>query len=205
MNIITMPHYQYPNCQGPSSIEWKCNDTIARTVSPFTGAETLYDWQNGFWSVSLSFKPMDNYAAQLWQAFLLQARSGLNSFYLGDDRYKYPRGTAKGTPVINGSDIGGYSLPVRGFDANQIACLQAGDKLQVATHIYTVTTPFSSDANGNGSVSVWPNIRGDGQVDGIDVNLIRPKGLFRLKDNNHSFSTTTGLYGMNSLELVEVL
>lgn len=205
MTLVDCPHYVYRGVCGPQSIEWTNNEAVASTQSPFTGAIKTYDWGASWWSGQLSFNKMDQRSYNAWTAFLLANRGGANAFQIGDPKAKQPFGTALGTPAVNGVQSG-YSLVTDGWTPNQGCLLFVGDYIQIGYRLYRITAPASSDANGAATLSIWPNLRADCQVDNLAIKTRACKGLFKLKPGTTSGSVTTdALWGIGALEIIEAI
>jgi hypothetical protein len=204
MVILTCPHYSTPRVVGPSSIQWTNNEAIANTQSPFTGAIKTYDWGASWFSASVSFGQMDRHSYAAWSAFLMACRGGSNAFMLGDPRAVYPQGSALGTPLVNGAQSG-YTLSTRGWKASQHGLLLAGDYIQIGYRLYCITQNASSDSSGDSTLDIWPNLRSDNQTDGLSIITRNCKGLFKLKDGGTQTSVNVGLYGINSIQIIEAI
>src|SRR5690348_13565663 len=88
----------------PASIEWNPQDTVGMTTNPFTLQQQTYDWQSSCFEGTAIMPPIDQDTALAWEAFLLGLRGTKNVFQMGDPLRTSPKGTALGTPVVNGQN-----------------------------------------------------------------------------------------------------
>jgi hypothetical protein len=205
VNIIGLPCDTIAGVTAPSSIQWDPQEAVAVSVSGFTGQTQSYDWQASWWEGQISFPQMSRYDADAWSAFILQCRGQSNAFMFGDPKAVLPKGSALGSPVVNGGSQFGYSLNTRGWQANAISILLPGDYIQIGYRLYKVLNPVNTDGSGNATLAIWPNLR-DMPVDGTTIQIKNCKGLFSLKTNSgNKFSVNVGLYGLTGIAIRERL
>lgn len=205
MNIVALPCDSVPGVTAPSSIEWDTQEAVAANVSPFTGATQTYDWQASWLEGQVSFPAMSRYSYDAWSAFVAECRGQLNCFQLGDPKAVYPKGSALGSPVVNGAAQTGYSLVTRGWTANSTGLLLFGDYIQIEYRLYRVLDNVTSDGSGNATISVWPNLR-DQPADGTAIITRNCKGLFRLAANSgNKFSVNATSYGSAGFKIREAI
>lgn len=89
-------------------------------------------------------------------------------------------------PLVNGASQTGGSLNIDGLSPNQTSVLLPGDYIQLgsgsSTQLYKVLTTTTTNASGQATVDIWPNLRSS-PADNSAVTIINTKGRFRLKDN----------------------
>ena len=203
--VFSAPCDSIVGVTAPSSIEWNPREFVSKNESPFTGQTQTYDWQVSMWEGMVSFPPMSRLSADAWSSFILALRGPIHCFMLGDPKARLPKGTAKGTPLVNGANQTGYTLYTDGWDANQPNLLVVGDFIQIGWRLYKVTQTVASDSTGHGILSIWPNLR-DLPADNTPVVVTNCKGIFRLaQSTNNKWSTNVGNYGMTGLQIREVL
>ncbi len=211
-SIVALPSDTDPLCAAPSSIEWDPQEAVACTSNPFTGAEQLFDWGASWWQGQLSFRSMTRYSADVWQAFILELRGGINVFSIGDPLRVAPKGVPLGAPLVSGAGQVGYSLVTRGWQPNSVGLLLPGDYFSVpigpgpGTRLYRALEAVSSDASGSATISFWPPLR-DQPGDGVAIATSNCTGLFRLaanKGNKFSVNATT-LDGFTGLAIREAI
>lgn len=200
--LVPLPCDSIPGVLQPSSIEWDAQEAVAVSTSPFTGQSQIYDWMASWWEGTLSLPKMDRASADAWSAFVLACRGGANVFQLGDPKAREPKGTALGAGEVIGNGQTGYVLNTTGWKANQPALFLAGDFIQIGYRLYKLTGNASSDASGNATLYIWPNLR-DTVSSLTPIASRNCKGLFRLKQTANKWSTNPGAYGVSGLPIRE--
>jgi hypothetical protein len=176
----------------PQTVDWIVNDIVASVLSPFSGQLQIQDWQSGWLEASISMPPMQHADAQDWAAFFMGCRGMVNTFLFGDPLAVAPRGSGSGTPVVDGASQSGFSLATKGWTDSASGVLLPGDWIQIGAstqRIYRVLSSTTSDASGNATVSIWPQLR-ESPNDGDPITLNNTQGTFRLKSNTRKFSVT---------------
>ncbi len=204
-NIIALPSDQWPNVAPPSMLEFAPVDSVAVSTSPYTGQTQVYDWQNARWMGTINFAPMSAVSAAYWQAWLLEARAGLNVFQLGNPQFASPAGTGLGQPVVNGNFQAGFSVATRGWLPSMFGLLLPGDRIQIGYYLYRICSPVNSDANGDAVLSIWPNLRAQ-PGDSTPIQLANPMGLWRLAPNSkNKWTEHAANHGMSPVQIVEAI
>lgn len=179
------------------------------TESPFNLKEQVYNWEGQRWSMSLSMPPLTNRdIACDWITFGLKLRGIFNVFLMGDPSSKNPRGVATGNPIVDGNNQTGGFLKVKGFTQNITNILRKGDYIQYGSglnsRLHMVVEDVNSDLNGVALLPLVPDLRYS-PLDETPVILNSPKGVFRLTDNNFSWSVEPSRIVRLSFDAVEVL
>lgn len=204
MNIVGLP-CDTVGAVHPSSIEFDPLEKVEQNTSIYTGQAQTYDLMNSLWTGTISLPSMYRTDADAWQAFILACRGMINCFLLGDPTASTPKGVASGAPVVAGAGQTGYSLVTRGWTHSIPNILTTGDYIQIGYRLYRLTDNASSDASGNATLSIWPNLR-DLPADGTAIITRNCKGLMRLAQNQgNSYSTTPALYGVTGLKFREAI
>lgn len=121
------------------------------------------------WKIAVSYPPMtrDEFAPIF--AFAVSQRGAFDTFTLTLPQHDTPRGTATGTPLVNGAHgRGAVSISTDGWTNNITGIMKAGDILKFASHskVYMIT----ADAN-------------SGPTTGPATLLITPPLIESLADN----------------------
>ena len=191
-NIISMP----ATPAAPASVEFTAEDTVAVSISPFTGQQQVQDWGASFLEASVSLPALTHPQAQQWIAFLLALRGQANVFQLGDPLAVSPQGSGAGAPLVDGAGQTGYTIKLKGFTASAANVLLPGDWIQIGYRIYRTLIAASADSTGRLALSIWPQIR-ESPGDGAAVVLNRTQGLWRLQNNARKWSISAArVYGM---------
>lgn len=182
-NLVTLPSIP----AAPASIVYRMNDVVGATASAFTGQQQIQDWQQAYFEATATYPPMQDADAQEWIGFLAALRGIAGVFQLGDPLRTTPRGSASGTPLVNGANQTGFSLLIKGFTANATGVLKAGDWIQVGYRAYRMQAALNADVSGHATASIWPNLR-ESPGDGDAIVTSGVKALWCLKANQRSWS-----------------
>lgn len=89
-------------------------------------------------------------------------------------------------PLVNGGSQVGDALVIDGCSPSVTGFLLPGDYIQLGssttTQLYKVLTQVDTDASGNATLDLWPNLRSS-PADNSTIIVANTKGRFRLKDN----------------------
>lgn len=203
LNIVGLPCDLDAGVRAPSSIEWDMQEMVASGPPSLTGQVQTYDWMNSWWEAQVSFTPMTRLSHDYWTAFLADCRGTSNAFMIGDPKARSPKGSPSGVPVVAGAGQTGYSLVTRGWTPGKSRLLLVGDFIQIGYRLYKVRDQVNSDASGDATLSIWPNLR-DLPADGTVIQCSNCKGLFRLKNaSGNKSSTNVGNYGLAGFAIRE--
>ncbi len=190
--IITMP----ATPSAPATVEFTAQDTVAVSISPFTGQQQVQDWQASWLEASVSMPALTHAQAQEWIAFLMAVRGQANVFQLGDPLAVSPRGTHLGTPLVDGANQTGYLLATKGWTPSAVGVLLPGDWIQIGYRIYRTLAIATADGAGKLVLGIWPQLR-ESPGDGDAITLNNTKGLWRLAANARKWSIVNSrTYGM---------
>jgi hypothetical protein len=178
-----------PTNIGIANITLSAENAVAISQSPFTYQQQVVAHPGQRWAASISLPPMKRQDAEYWVAFLLSLKGQVGTFLLGDPNCVAAQGSASttpGTPRVNGGGQTGDTLIIDGLPINTTGYLLPGDYIQlgsgVTAYLYKVLTQVNSDASGNATLDLWPNLRISPGDNGLLV-VANTKGRFRLKDN----------------------
>lgn len=196
---ITYP-LTLPSHTGIRNITLRAVNTVGLTQSPFTYAQQAVAHSGQRWEVDVTLPAMNRADAEQWVAFLISLRGQLGTFTLGDPVGASPRGSAGGTPLVNGASQIGGTLAIDGCTASQTGWLKAGDYIQLGTAgsatLHKVLADVDSNGSGQVSVDIWPYIR-TAPSDNASVTVTNTVGRFRLASNTQNWSIRdTALYGI---------
>lgn len=189
-----------PSHTGIAQINFRAINTVGMSMSPFTYAQQVVAHSGQRWETDITLPPMKRADAEQWIAWLVSLRGQLGTFTLGDPTGSTPRGSAGGTPVVNGADQVGGTLAIDGCTASQTGWLKAGDYIQLGSGttatLHKVLQDANSDGSGNVSLDIWPYIR-SAPTDGSTVVTSNTVGKFRLASNEQNWSINeASIYGM---------
>jgi len=196
---ITYP-LTLPSHTGIRNITLRAVNTVGLTQSPFTYAQQAVAHSGQRWEVDVTLPAMNRADAEQWVAFLISLRGQLGTFTLGDPVGASPRGSAGGTPLVNGASQIGGTLNIDGCTASQTGWLKAGDYIQLGTAgsatLHKVLADVDSNGSGQVAVDIWPYIR-TAPSDNATVVVTNTIGRFRLASDEQNWSIReTALYGI---------
>lgn len=185
---------------GIKSMNIRAMNVVGMSQSPFTGQQQVYKHQGQWWEAEVTLPPMKRAEAEQIAAFLLKLNGRYGTFTLGDPANTAPRGVGTGTPLVNGGSQTGNSLITDGWTTSTTGIMKAGDWIQLgsgsASRLHKVLSDVNSDASGNASLDIWPNLRSS-PADNAQITVIAPKGVWRLASNDVNYSIDeASIYGM---------
>jgi hypothetical protein len=159
MAILALP--SSPNIK---QCRWILQGNTIEHISPFTRSIQTIELLSSRWMASFTLPPMKQSEAEIWMVWLARLQGRAGRFYAGDPSARVPRGTATGSPVVNGAGQCGISLVTSGWTPNLSSALKRGDYLSWDTpsgwrELHKVTGDFGSDASGNATLTIAPPIR----------------------------------------------
>lgn len=94
---------------------------------------------------------------ELW-GFVQKQRNAFDSFTLNLPDKNVPRGTATGTPLVNGASQNGTSIISDGWTINIPGIMKRGDLLKFNGHskVYQVTDDANSNGSGQATINISP-------------------------------------------------
>ena len=196
---ITYP-LALPTHTGIRSVELRAVNAVAYSQSPFTYAGQAHAYSGQTWQVDITLPPMRRSDAEQWIAWLISLRGQYGTFLLNDPLGCTPRGSAGGTPLVNGALQTGGTINLDGCTASQTGWLKAGDYIQLgsgsSSKLHKVLQDADSNASGEVSLDIWPHIR-TSPVDNAPVVTSSAKGVFRLSSNEQAWSVNeASIYGL---------
>lgn len=176
--------------------------------SPFTLSREIQDFGGDRWSCEFTLPAMRRATAEPWLATLLTLFGQKGTVLIGDPDARVPRGTASGTPQVDGANQTGRNLATKGWTALATNVLRAGDYIQLGTstttRLYKVLADASADAAGKATLSIFPRLR-ESPANSAAITTTAAKGTFRLASNDMSWATDyQGFYDLE-LSFVEAL
>lgn len=196
---VTYP-LSLPNSNSIRGIELRAINAVAYSRSPFTFAGQAHAYSGQMWTADITLKPMRRSDAEQWIAWLISLRGQFGTFLLNDPLGCTPRGSAGGTPLVNGSAQTGNLINIDGCTASQTGWLKAGDYVQFGSgssaSLHKVLEDVDTDGSGETTLEIWPSVR-TAPADNSTVVTSSAKGLFRLSSNEQAWSVNeASIYGI---------
>ncbi len=173
MSTITRPTQFIPRA---CTLMLATNQRVS--ASPFGGSEQAVDMLNDRWMMSCDLPPANHGNAAWMEAFIGSMRGQVNVVALYHFARPQPRGTARGTMLINGAVAqGASSIAIDGISPST-GTLLAGDMLGVGGQLFMVAADVTA-SGGAATVTIVNRVR-TAIADNASVTWDRPTTLFRL-------------------------
>lgn len=191
-----------------ATITVRAASAVQTSASPFTYQQQVQAHQGQIWRATITSPLLSRADADEWIAFLLKLNGLEHTFLLSDDSATEPRGSALGTPVVDGAGQTGQTLDTRGWTANETGVLLANDWFQVGSgssaRLYKNLTQADANASGEATLDIWPRVR-DEPADGTAITTSDPVGLFRLAQNVAEWQRDPTINNVVEFEAVEAI
>ena len=203
MAILSLPS-GFPE---PSKVEFWLGFNTQQHESPLSRDVQTLEMAGARWRAELTFPPMIPATWRVYTAFMAQLRGAAGRFYYPVPYpARTPRGTAGGTPLVNGGSQTGSSLITDGWTAG--ATLKAGDYFHFTNgaggrELKIVRSDITADGSGNLTITFDPPIR-SAPADNAALTVSSPSCIFGLADDDQGrVSYEEASFGSTSLSLVE--
>ncbi len=172
--------------------------------SPLDGTVQTLELTGARWQAHYELPPMKRAQAAAWTAFLTELLGSAGRFHGFDPDARMPRGSALGTPLVNGAGQTGKGLIVDGWSELETGLLLPGDYFEVNGELKMVTASVASDSAGEAALAFTPPLRAS-PADGAALTLANPKVTMMLADDEQAAwdADRASVYGI-SLAGVEV-
>ncbi len=166
--------------------------------SPLDGTVQTLELTGARWQVNYELPPMNRAQAAAWTAFLTGLLGSSGRFFGFDPDARTPRGSALGTPLVNGAGQTGKSLIVDGWSAVETGLLLPGDYFEVNGELKMVTAQADSDSSGEATLAFTPPLRAS-PPDGAVLTLTNPTITMMLVDDEQAAwdANRASLYGIS--------
>lgn len=186
-------------------VQITAREAVGSRTSPLNFRQEIQVFPGQILSMQVDFRNHDPDDGSRLEAFLLKLRGGAGRFRFGDPFHSQPMGKARGAPIVVSAVAGGQTLTTSNWMPNHPSQLLAGDYLQLGERLYRVLDDVASDASGNATLTVWPNLRGSYDA-GTALKLRNPTGLWRLASPENVFQRqAVGQRHLTSMQCVEAL
>ncbi len=175
-----------PASPGFVKVRFGLTRNIAGSHSPYSGQVKTLHRAGDRWKADFLLPPMARTNAAEWIAFLISLRGPIGTFWGFDPAATSPRGSAAGTPVVNGASQTGTTLATRGWTPSQTGALKAGDFFGLENRYHMLAADADADGAGNASLEIEPALRSS-PADGAALVTAGPKCLMRLTSPEQSW------------------
>lgn len=182
-----------PALPGIAKVSLSMKNLTAQTISPFSGAQQVYQNTGRWWEADLSIPIMLRAQAEPWLAFLAQLKGRRGTFLLGDPAAASPQGAVSGSPTVSGAHaVGAEELAVAGLPINTGDVFKAGDYIQLgaggSAKLHKVLISVSTGPGGTATLDIFPPLR-SAYAGGEAVAYTSCKGNFRLASDEPGWET----------------
>ena len=153
--------------------------------SPLDGTVQTLELTGARWQANYELPAMNRAQAAAWTAFLTGLLGSSGRFFGFDPDARQPRGSALGTPLVNGAGQSGKSLIVDGWSAVETGLLLPGDYVEVNGELKMVTAQLDSDSAGEATLAFTPPLR-ESPPDGAALTLANPRATMMLVDDEQA-------------------
>ncbi len=171
------------------NLQYRCLNSVVS--SAWTGATQIQTTDVDGWLADVNLPAMASDDAGEWRAFFAALRGRYGTFLLGDPTHITPRGIGTGSPMVDGLSQSGFSLSTKGWTASTDGILLKGDYFSLGVRLYMVVEDVNSDGDGKATFDIRPQLR-EAPGDSNALNLVSPKGLFRLASDTVQIVDTMG-------------
>jgi len=195
--VITFPTL---TATAPARMRWGQVSNTQVSVSPLNGTIQTQELPGARWQISVDYPPLTDADAALMRAFLVQMRGQASRVDLWPFDRETPRGTAAGTPLVNGASQTGASLITDGWTAG--ATLLAGDFFAVGTQLFMVAADATASGGGAMTITVEPPIR-TSPADNAALTTSKAKARFMLANPEVGWDVAQRGFANFSFDLIE--
>jgi len=203
-----MANYTLPTNIGFARFNLTRASRNAVSESPFTFAQQVLTYPGQRWVADVTLPPLDRTDVDVWRSFFVKLNGREHTFNMGDPLSKTAKGSAGGTPLVNGGSQTGKNLVVDGAAASQTRWLLAGDYIQLGTggnaRLYMVTDDVNTNGSGEATIPIWPDIQIT-PADNDPVVVSNTVGTFRLTSDDMTFETNSNSFSNLSFNAVSVV
>ena len=159
-----MTTYALPTVTGLATFNLTPQTRVATSQSPFSYKRQVLTYPGQRWAVDASIPMLNRDSADVWRAFFTKLNGGEHTFLLGDPLSSAAKGSAGGTPLVNGTlAVGATILTIDGASTTQTGWLLAGDYVQLGSgenaRLYMVTSDVNTNGSGEASIPIWPALQ----------------------------------------------
>lgn len=176
-----MATIEHPTTPGFREVSWLPVTVVAQSRSPFSLKAQVYKWSGQMRVATCSLPIMTIAEGRAWQAFFMRLNGPENSFYLTDQIINSGNAPPKGAGLVNGGSQTGSTIVTDGWVPNRARLFEPGELVQIGERLHNVLTVTNSDASGNATLTVWPQVA-SAASDNSAIEYVSPKGIFRLTE-----------------------
>lgn len=193
-----------PSTPGFVTSKFRLMTNTALFESSYDRTQQTLERPGARWAADFALPPMANADARDWVAFLTSLRGLVGTFNGYDPSQRTPRGTATGTPLVDGGSQTGRTLNTKGWSTGVTGIMKAGDYIAFANRFHMVVEDADSDGSGDAALSIEPPLRESPAGDAA-ITVTNPTVIMRLTSDQAEWDVNTALHYGISFSGIEVL
>jgi hypothetical protein len=195
---------EMPTTPGFTTCRFGLQTNTQTFSSPLTKSSQRMLLGGAQWSASYSLPAMKRDQAAPWKAFFLSLEGSVNTFNGFDPDCKTPRGTATGTPLVNGANQNGSTLIIDGCTHSILGWLLPGDYFACNGELKMITARVDTDGSGNATLNFKPSLR-NSPADNAAITLNRASCSMTLTDDMQAIweCDSNGIYQAKTFTAIE--
>lgn len=173
-------------------------------TSPFTKAVQRVSLGGSRWTLTLTLPTLKRDRVAHWKSFFDQLEGAAGTFYGFDPDNVIPRGTAGGTPLVNGASQAGSSLNIDGCTASALF-LRSGDYFSVNGEFKRLIADATANGSGQVAINFKPALR-NSPLDNTPIIIDKPTVVMTLVDDQQAIweCDVVGNYQPKTFSAIEV-
>jgi len=189
---ITYP-IEFPSDKYVTEFTYYLIQAVGISESPYTFQQQTFEQQGSVWQIEITIETYSREEAEAYNTFLLKLNGLKGSFTIPILGAEEPRGSAGGTPLVNGASQTGYDLNIDGCSVSTTNWLREGDWIQLGSgadsRLHKVMNDVDTNASGEATLTLMPKIS-EAPADNDPVIVTSAKGVFKLVKKENPISTT---------------
>lgn len=202
-----MTIYFAPNAFQLSSFTLTAASSSSLLISPYSGAQTTYDFGGEYWRATGQVVPRSGAQLADLEGWLLSRNGPDVAFYMNHFDDFGPYGTIYDVPVVASSGgKGSKTMTVQHVlsAGNPLPALVRGDTFEIGHRLHRVSGAAATGVDGTQIITIWPPLRADPSVSD-ELNLTAPYGTWRLTADALEWSRNWSVGREQTITLVEAL
>jgi hypothetical protein len=195
MTTLTMPS----SPSGFRSHRFGLRSNTLAFMSPLNGTTQTLEFPGSKWGGSFTLPPMKRATAAAWLSFYAKLRGVSGRFYGFDPGARSPRGSASGSPLVDGAgQYPGNTLNTDAWPISISGLLLAGDYFQIGDELKMVTSDLNSNGSGQATITFEPPLRA-APADNAPIVYTNPTCVMRLANDDQTAwdIDSLNLYGLS--------
>jgi hypothetical protein len=187
----------------PMMQRWNLIASTQVATSPLNGATQTQALPGMLWATTLEYSLLGDDARKM-EAFLLSMQGRAGRVFVGNFGQYKPRGTAAGTPLVNGFPYlaGATSIGTDGWTPG--VTMLAGDYFGVANRLHMVTVDATANGSGQMTLQFVPPLLAT-LADNAAITIERPTTTMMLLDDRQGWSYAPGVVRSYVVDLIEAI